>query len=182
VAQALELFFDPGTESAVRAIWANLEARGLRSMGRSGHGRHRPHVTLAVAERMTPAQADTATAPLRDANDLALQLGSVAVFPGRAGVLYLAVVPTLRLLRLHREVHAQLMGAGVEADRHYLPDVWVPHCTLAEGLTPDQITTAVGAVKRLRPIAGEASSVGLVDTDTGAVRPIAELPHSVGAD
>ncbi|HSK96297.1 MAG TPA: 2'-5' RNA ligase family protein [Euzebyales bacterium] len=182
MAQALELFFDPATESAVRTIWANLEARGLRSLMRSRQGRHRPHVTLAVAERMTLAQADTATTPLRDANDLALRLGSVAVFPGRQGVLYLAVVPTLRLLRLHREVHARLMGAGVETDRHYLPDVWVPHCTLAEGLTQEQVTTAVGAVKRLRPIPGEAFGVGLVDTDTGAVTPIAELPHSVGAD
>ena len=182
MANALELFFDPETESAVRAIWANLEARGLRSPARSRHGRHRPHVTLAVAERMTRVQAEVATVPLRDANDLTLQLGSVAVFPGRVGVLYLAVVPTLRLLGLHREIHARLIGAGVEADRHYLPDAWVPHCTLAEGLMPEQVTTAVGAVKRLRPIPGEASSVGLVDTDTGVATPLADLPHSVGTD
>jgi 2'-5' RNA ligase len=182
VAHALELFFDAGTESAVRTIWASLEARGLRSMVRSRQGRHRPHVTLTVADRMTTAQADKAIMPLRDANDLALKLGSVAVFPGRVGVLYLAVVPTLRLLRLHREIHAQLMGAGVESGRHYLPDVWVPHCTLAEGLTPEQIPTAVAAVKRLRPIPAEAASVGLVDTDTGAITTITELPHSLVAD
>jgi 2'-5' RNA ligase len=163
-------------------MWANLEARGLRSMATVTHGRHRPHVSLAVAERITPAQAERATEPFREANDLALRLGSVAVFPGRAGVLYLSVVPTLRLLRLHREVHARLIRSGIDTDRHYLPDMWVPHCTLAQGLTPEHITTAVGAVKRLRAIAAEAVRVGLVDTDTGEITTIAELPHSIGTD
>jgi 2'-5' RNA ligase len=182
VAHALQIFFDSGTEAAVRAMWGNLEARGLRSMAATTHGRHRPHVSLAVAEHMSPAHADVASQPLSDASDLALRLGSVAVFPGRQGVLYLSVVPTMRLLRLHREIHARLLGAGVESLRHYLPDVWVPHCTLAQGLSPEQITVAVGAVQRLRMIPGEAASVGMVDTDTGNITIIADLPHSIRAD
>jgi 2'-5' RNA ligase len=182
VAHALQLFFDSGTEAAVRAMWGNLEARGLRSMATTTHGRHRPHVSLAVAEHMSPAHADVAAQPLGDANDLALRLGSVAVFPGRQGVLYLSVVPTMRLLRLHREIHAQLLGAGVESLRHYLPDVWVPHCTLAQSLSPDQIPIAVRAVQRLRLIAGEASSVGMVDTDSGDITIITNLPQSIRAD
>ena len=163
-------------------MWGNLEARGLRSMATTTHGRHRPHVSLAVAEHMSPAHADVAVQPLGDARDLGLRLGSVAVFPGRQGVLYLSVVPTLRLLMLHREIHARLLGAGVDALRHYLPDAWVPHCTLAQGLSPEEITAAVDAVQRLRMIAGEAASAGMVDTDTGDVTIIADLPHSMRAD
>jgi 2'-5' RNA ligase len=60
--------------------------------------------------------------------------------------------------------------------------MWVPHCTLAQGLTQEQITTAVGAVNRLRQIAAEVARVGLVDTDTGDITTIAELPHSIGTD
>lgn len=179
---ALELFFDTASQAAVRAIWGNLEARGLRSMATTSHGRHRPHVSLTVADRITPAQARAAVEPFRTANDLSLRLGSIAVFPGRQGVIYLSVVPTLRLLRLHREVHASLVGAGVESGRHYLPDAWVPHCTLAQGLTADEVTTGVRAVKRLRPIEADIVSVGIVDTETGAVTIIAELPHSASAD
>ena len=163
-------------------MWGNLEARGLRSMATTTHGRHRPHVSLAVAEDMSPAHADVAAEPLREATDLALRLGSVAVFPGRQGVLYLSVVPTMRLLRLHREIHARLLGAGVETLRHYLPDAWVPHCTLAQGLTPDQIPIAVRAVQRLRLIAGDASSAGMVDTESGDITIIAEVPHSIDTD
>jgi 2'-5' RNA ligase len=182
VAHALELFFDPGTESAVRSMWANLEARGLRSMATTTHGRHRPHLSLALAETITLAQASAAVKPLRTANDLSLRLSSVAVFPGRVGVLYLSVVPTLRLLTLHRAIHAQLLGVGVESGRHYLPDVWVPHCTLAQGLTVEELTTAVRAVKRLRPMLADVTSVGVVDTDTGAISTVAEVPRSARAD
>lgn len=182
VAYALEMYFDPHAESAVRTMWANLEARGLRSLASAGHSRHRPHVSLLVAEHLTPQQARVAVEPLTEATDVALRLGSVAVFPGRAGVLYLGVTPTRRLLRLHHELHTRLAAAGVESGRHYLPDAWVPHCTLAQGLTHDQLTSAVHAVKRLRPIEADVVEVGIQNTDTGRITPIAQLPHSRDAD
>lgn len=182
MADALELFFDADTESAVRAMWAGLEARGVRSMASTTHARHRPHVSLLIAERLPAAIARRALAPLTAVTDLVLRLGSVAVFPGRAGVVYLAVTPSLRLLHLHRDVHANLAGAGVETWRHYLPDAWVPHCTLAQGLPDEHVTTAVRAVKRLRPIDAAVVSVGITDTDTGRITDLAQLAHSERAD
>lgn len=182
MAYALEMFFDPHAEAAVRAMWGSLEARGVRSMATVGHCRHRPHVSLLVAERLTAAQARAALEPLAEATDLVLRLGSVAVFPGRAGVLYLSVVPTLRLLGLHRTLHTHLAGAGVESGRHYLPDAWVPHCTLAQGLSFEQLPTAVQAIKRLRPTDAQVASVGIVDTDSGAATTVAEPRHSGRAD
>ncbi len=172
------MFFDRHADAAVRSMWASLEARGIRSMASSGHCRHRPHVSLMVAERIAPPQARTAVEPLTEATDLVLRLGSIAVFPGRAGVLYLGVVPTLRLLRLHNALHARLAGAGVESGRHYLPNAWVPHCTLAQGLAHRDLPVAVQAIKRLRPTDAQITSVGIVDTDTGDVTTIAEPPHS----
>jgi len=182
VAYALELFFDPQAESTVRTLWASLEARGLRSMATAGHCRHRPHVSLLVAEQLTLDQARAAVEPMTEATDVALRLGSVAVFPGRAGVVYLAVTPTRRLLRLHHALHTHLAAVGVESGRHYLPDAWVPHCTLAQGLTHEQVATAVHAVKRLRPIDADIVEVGVENTDTGGITPIAQLPQSRNAD
>ena len=160
-------------------MWGTLEARGLRSMAT---GRHRPHVSLTVADRITPAQATSAAEALGTANDLSLVLGSIAVFPGRSGVLYLSVVPTLRLLRLHREIQARLAGAGVESGRLYLPDAWVPHCTLAESLSGDQVTAAVGATQRQRPIEADVVSAAIVDTESGEATVVARIPHSASAD
>lgn len=182
MANALALYFDRQTDAAVRAMWASLEARGVPSMATSTHGRHRPHVSLTVGDRITTAQADRALAPFEDASALHLRLGSLAVFPGRAGVLYLGVVPTLGLLRLHRRVHEGLARAGVEAHRHYLPDAWVPHCTLAQGLTTEQVTDGVRAIKRLRALEADVVELGLVDTETGQVHRLADLPVGVDTD
>jgi 2'-5' RNA ligase len=182
VANALVLLFDPQTDAAVRAVWANLEARGVSSLATATHGRHHPHVSLAVADRIGHEQARAAIEPLRDASSMHLRLGSLAVFPGRAGVLYLGVVPTLRLLRVHHLVHERLARSGVETNRHYLPDAWVPHCTLAQGLTHDAVTTGVRAIKRLRPLEADGVAVGLADTGTGEVTTLLDLPLSVGDD
>lgn len=178
VANALELVFDRATDAAIRAMWASLEARGLPSMASRSHGRHRPHVSLVVADRVSVDQARYAVADLDDVSELCLRLGSVAVFPGRSGVLYLGIVPTRRLLTLHHEVHGRLAAAGVEADRHYLPDAWVPHCTLAQGLAPEQVPEGVRAVKRLRPLDGDVVGVSLVDTDTGRRTDLTDLPRN----
>ncbi|HEX6254848.1 MAG TPA: 2'-5' RNA ligase family protein [Euzebyales bacterium] len=181
MAYALELFFDPHAEAAVRALWANLEARGMPSMATASHCNHRPHVSLLVAEHLTPDQARVVVQPLTEATDVILRLGSVAVFPGRAGVVYLGVTPTQRLLRLHHIVHTRLAAVGVESGRHYLPDVWVPHCTLSQGLSHEQVCTAVRAIKRLRTIEADVVEVGVQNTETGRITPIAQLPHSQDA-
>lgn len=162
-------------------MWGSLEARGLRSPANSRTG-NRPHVTLTVTEGMNWAQAQAAAEPLQAANDLSLRLGSISVFPGRAGVVYLAVVPTLRLLRLHQAVHARLVSASVESWRHYLPDTWVPHCTLAEGLDQEQVATAMQVVRRIRPITADVVGVGLVDTDSGMVTTVTDVPQSTSTE
>ena len=45
---SIELVFDPDTESAIRRIWDDLAAAGIPSQAPAS----RPHVTLAVAERI----------------------------------------------------------------------------------------------------------------------------------
>jgi 2'-5' RNA ligase superfamily len=108
---AVELLFDPATEAAIKGLWARLETAGLPSLASRTHRRHRPHISLAVAERID-------TGRLQDARDclaatyLDVTLYAPAVFPG-PGVLYLSVVPTLALLRLHEEVHAALRNSIV---------------------------------------------------------------------
>ena len=60
---SVELLFDAGTESAVRGIWDDLMAAGVRSQAAHKSPSNRPHVTLTVADRMD----DAVTAALRPA-------------------------------------------------------------------------------------------------------------------
>ncbi len=171
---ALELFFDPDTEAAIRDVWARLETAGVPSLASRTHRRHRPHVSLSVAERIEAGQFHDARERLASTH-LDVTLSSPAVFP-RTGVLYLSVVPTLALLRLHEDVHAALAGSLVEPWDTYSVGAWVPHCTLAQGLTRDQLVQGIDLLHDQPVIALHVSSAGILDTVTGAVLPLATLP------
>jgi 2'-5' RNA ligase len=115
------------------------------------------------------------------ATHLDVTLYSPAIFP-RSGVLYLSVVPTLRLLRLHEEVHAALRDSMVAPWDTYLVGAWVPHCTLAQDLTRAQLAQGIDLLHDQPIIAAHVSSAGILDTTTGDVFPLATLPpHRVVA-
>ncbi len=176
MAHALELFFDPTTEAAIKNLWAQLEAARLPSLATRTHRRHRPHVTLVVADRIETSQLEDARDRLAAAH-LDITLYSPAVFQ-HSGVLYLSVVPTMALLRLHQEVHAALRDSLVAPWGTYSVDAWVPHCTLAQGLDRDQLARGIEVLHEQRIIETHVTGAGLLDTKTGEVLPVATLrPH-----
>ena len=52
---AVELYVDRPAERRIRVLWDALEAAGIPSMRGLLDGRHRPHLSLAVAEELDPA-------------------------------------------------------------------------------------------------------------------------------
>jgi 2'-5' RNA ligase len=176
MAHAVEVFFDPTTEAAITAVWARLEAAGVPSLATRTHRRHRPHISLSVAERIKTGQLEDARKRLA-ATHLDVTLYSPAVFP-RRGVLYLSVVPTLALLRLHEDVHAALRDSVVAPWDLYSVGAWVPHCTLAQELTRAQIAQGIDLLHDQSTITAHVSSAGILDTATGEVLPLGALrPH-----
>jgi len=147
---SLEVLLDPAADAAVRAEWALLSAAGLPSLGEHTGETNAPHVTLLAR----PALDDEADAALRELAaatlPLPVELGAPLVFgTGRRGlVLVRSVVPTDRLLGLHRAVH-DLVGRGRGSDEtveHTRPDAWTPHVALARRLTPAGVATALEAL------------------------------------
>ena len=173
MAQALEVLFDPTTEAVIKGLWARLETAGVPSLASRTHRRHRPHVSLAVAERIGTQQLESLQERLA-ATHLDITLYSPAVFP-RPGVLYLSVVPTLALLRLHQEMHATLRDGIVGPRAGYSVGAWVPHCTLAQDLTRAQLVRGIDLLYDQPVIPAHVSSMGLLDTATGEVLPLVAL-------
>jgi 2'-5' RNA ligase len=170
---AVELLFDPTTEAAIKGLWARLEKAGVPSLASRTHRRHRPHISLSVAERIDAGQLQGS----RDCfatTHLDVTLYSPAVFP-RPGVLYLSVVPTLTLLRLHEEVHAALRDSMVAPRDGYSVGAWMPHCTLAQDLIRAQLVRGIDLLCDQPIITAHVSSAGLLDTTTGEVLPLATL-------
>ncbi len=177
MAHALEVFFDPASEAVVNELWDRLEAAGLPSLATRTHRRHRPHVTLAVAQRIETARLLDVGRCLAVAH-LDITLHSPAVFP-RNGVLYLSVVPTRALLQLHEQVHAALDGSLVAPWGTYSVDAWVPHCTLAQELSAGQLARGIELLHDDPIIKVHVESAGLLDTITGEVQLVGELlPHT----
>jgi 2'-5' RNA ligase len=143
------------------------------SLASRTHRRHRPHISLSVAERLDAGQLHGAQDFLASTH-LDVTLYSPAVFP-RPGVLYLSVVPTLALLRLHEEVHAALRDGMVRPRDGYSVGAWMPHCTLAQDLTRAQLVHGIDLLHDQPIIMAHVNSVGLLDTATGEVLPLAAL-------
>lgn len=165
MAQGVVLQFDAATSGAVRECWRSLEKAGLPSLESFTHGRHEPHVTLVVADRLVEGEwLDTLRAEFFAGDPIRVSLTGVAAFPG--GWVYLAVEG------LPLAGHARLVASlGRDAEgiwEHYLPGQWVPHCTLAGGLTEQQAETAVTLVRtNWPPSTTTIVAAVMVDVETG---------------
>jgi 2'-5' RNA ligase len=105
-----------------------------------------PHISLAVYERVAPeAMAAGLERFAERRTACAIQLASLGVFPGPPAVVFAAPVVTADLLSLHRAYHQASWAAGPSCLSHYLPQAWVPHITIGEGLRPDAVATALGS-------------------------------------
>ena len=99
----------------------------------------RPHVTLAVAERIAP-DVDALLRPVAQRLPLACTVGAPLLFGQSNAVLARLIVPTAELLALHAEVH-RICGPHLLPGPlpHSLPGQWTAHVTLARRVEGAQL-------------------------------------------
>ena len=170
MAQVLAFFFDDDADTAVRALWQVLVRAGVPSMASLSHRTHRPHVTCAVAGSI-PARARAALrADLALLSLPALWLYTLGTFASSTEhTLFLGAVADTELIAVHSTVHDALAGKVRDPWAYYLPGAWVPHCTLAQDVTADQLVTGFATVHPFEPIRASITEIGIVDTRTGDV-------------
>ena len=104
-----------------------------------------PHVTLATCrnldvERFRPLLAELAArTPV-----FATTLASLGVFPTEEGVIFLAPTIAQELVELQLGILTRLQHLGAEVEPYWLPGQWVPHCTVATGVSRELMSTAMG--------------------------------------
>lgn len=147
---SIELVFDRDTEAAIRHIWEDLAAAGIPSQAPAS----RPHVTLAVAERIA-AEVDELLSPVSQRLPLGCAIGAPVLF-GRANVVFARlVVPTSDLLALHAEVHRLCLPHLVPGPMsNSLPGQWIAHVTLARRVGGAQLGRALRIANRPSQIDG----------------------------
>ena len=168
---AIELLLDPDAESAIRAEWDALAARGLSSLAGHTSTSNRPHITLVARVGMpTPAPGALVGLP-----SFPLTLGAPLLFgAGDRRVLARSVVPSAELLSL-RETLLGAIASGVDAP-HTAPGEWMPHVALARRVRVVDLPAALEVVGG--DVRARADAVRHWDPGTALVTTLAELRQS----
>ncbi|MEU5848278.1 2'-5' RNA ligase family protein [Saccharopolyspora shandongensis] len=164
MAQAVVAFFDDAADSAVRALWRRLDAAGVPSVAAR---KHRPHVIFAAARTMPTAARKALRSELELLSIPDLWLHTLGTFPGEERVLLLGAVVDTELLAVHSAVHDALAGRVQHPSAYYFPGAWIPHCTLAQGITDDQLAAGFRALQPPEPVRAGIGEIAIVDTKTG---------------
>ena len=159
----VELYFDPSTEKRIRDAWKAIDEAGISdSMPKGGY---RPHVSLGVCDHLeidSLAQElsnfAASVAPFR------LSFPNIGIFSTSEGVVFLGATVTEQLLNVHTAFHEIFKKHAQEQREYYTVGRWVPHCTLAFGLSEDQIVETVTICRQINlPISTEVKEIGLVE-------------------
>lgn len=139
---AVLLHFDPFTESKVQELIHTIAAHtGLSDQIPLGF---RPHITLTGFEPPLPDGLKLRLEDLASRTDrIPIHLASVGTFPGEEGVVFLSPAANPELLRLHQNIYQLLTELSVETNPYFNPGTWVPHCSVAYNLNPEQACRAV---------------------------------------
>jgi len=168
---AVEMFLVPASAGTVRQIWSELAATGVAPrMHQSGA---RPHITLGASDRLDVDACSRFLADFAAMNAApAVRFSSIGIFATDPAVVFLAPVITSDLLALHRVFHHWFPDLAENPWGHYLPNQWVPHCTLAMECPLAAVPRVVEVCGAFHlPLDGHLDSVGIVE-----FRPIRHRP------
>jgi hypothetical protein len=133
-------------------------------------GRHRPHLSLAVADELDPDAVKRALDGFDVAPPLALSFRFTGVFVGR--VLWLGPAPGVGLLGHQAQVWRRLSTAGVAVSPLYAPGAWVPHCTVSMRVPRPVLTEAIRLCLETLPIDATVTRAAVADHARGVYEPL----------
>jgi 2'-5' RNA ligase len=159
---SVELYFDSATENILLALRAELVKHGIRPV--LDEIQDRPHISLAVFPALDP---DAFVRHLRAFSAVTtafpVTLGAVGSFPTADGILFLAPAVSPPLVETHANFHAIIAGLNLNPWEYYLPNNWVPHCTIALDMEADVLAKAFREARRaFRATTGRIEEIGLV--------------------
>jgi 2'-5' RNA ligase len=139
---------------------------GCEAANASGDAGEAPHISLAVYDDSfspdTHLPAIKGFAERLEPLDVDFQ--SLGIFPGPGSVLFAAPIVSNALLALHANFHRALESARPCCWAHYLPGHWVPHATLATGLSPkDLARRTLAAAAGWEPLLIPLDAIRLVE-------------------
>ena len=171
----VELHFDASTEARIRGVWKAIDEAGISdSMPKDGY---RPHVSLGVCDHLEAnSLVQELTTFAASIAPFRLSFPNIGVFSTSEGVVYLGAAVTAQLLNLHTAFHEIFKKYANEQREYYTVGRWVPHCTLAFGLSEHQIAEAVTVCRQIDlPVSTEVEGIGLVEVSATGCRTLSSF-------
>ncbi|TCM41046.1 2'-5' RNA ligase [Kribbella sp. VKM Ac-2568] len=174
MALAVCLLFDRRSDRILRGLWDRLEDLGVPTLKSHTHGRHVPHLSLAVLREWQHDEVRKAVESLPDDGPVNLHFDGLGSF--RRGRAWLVPAVSADVLQRQERAVSALNETGADLHRHYRPGLWVPHCTIAPRVPLVVLPILAAAVYDVLPLETTADHAALIDSSTGRLWPLTHLP------
>jgi 2'-5' RNA ligase len=144
----VEFLFDAASTDSIHRIGLSLQ-REFAPMDESDYAAP-PHIRLAALEEEPAALRSTVEELASHLKPVRLDLNKVASFP--QGVIYLAPTDATALIGVQASLQEALAIEKIRGNPYYDPAVWQPHCTVAVGISSEQIGDALRSCRKMLPI------------------------------
>ena len=136
---------DAESSVIVGNLWQKLrEACGLKAI----YNIPRPHLTWFSTDDIDVSEAMARLSSISESTrSLTIHTFGFGIFSGKNPVLYLPMVKSEEMIKLHNEIWDQIHLISEGPKLYYSPRLWVPHITLAlKDLTQENLACAVNAI------------------------------------
>ncbi|MFJ7935579.1 2'-5' RNA ligase family protein [Sporosarcina sp. NPDC096371] len=169
---AIIAVFDEKTEQIIKDIWKELKDLSISFYAYEVENR-KPHITLAsymdinIAEYVRQMEVF-----YKDQESINVSLNSIGSFMN-SGTLFFSPTVTKDLFELHSDHHKEFKQFNDDPSSLYLPDRWIPHCTIANRLSPEKLSEAFNyCSKRNNTLFAQIKEIALIDVSDKSKAPI----------
>lgn len=160
---AIELYFNKELEEKIQGLAQKVADKNLST--KFLEWKTRPHITLACFNDVDEAKCARLLEDFaKNHKDIPAFINSVGMFTDTK-VVFLSPMMTKNMYQLQGDLHEALKEFDARGWEWYLPDSWVPHCTVAltGGDKEDIFYQASELVLReFEKMEGKYASIGLV--------------------
>ena len=164
--------FDQSTESFIKNVWKELKEKSISSYAYEVEDRI-PHITLASYNQLNRGDFfDQMDETYQYQSKIDINFKSIGSFL-KSGALYYSPTVTKGLYELHSNHHKDFGRFHDDSNSLYLPDHWIPHCTIANRLTQGKLQEAFHyCSKRHTTLFGKIVKVALIEVTEKHKAPI----------
>ncbi len=161
---SIELHFDEKSNFIIRNMWRKLRERGISDY-MDKHGVF-PHISLAVFNDIDILEMEKRIEKvIKNQGVFSIKMSNLGSFPSNEGVLFVSPNFSDTLINLHKKLHEALKDIE-EKWEYYLPDFWIPHCTLGMNIPKLELQNAFDVIKEdFKPFDVKVETIQLVEFD-----------------